>query len=106
MIQRVKTVADSEGLMHERSQRKLFKQQMVAAKIVQYVRRHLSNTKFNPNAFSDRRDAPYGMPGHGSHSRSDGAANLYSAVSLLKLQQRITKSIGSMYVDLLRNHDL
>jgi len=106
MIQRVKTVADSEALMYERSQRELFKQQMVAAKIVQYVRRHLSNTKFNPNAFSDRRYAPYGMPGHGSHSRSDGAANLYSAVSLLKLQQRITKSIGSMYVYLLRNHDL
>lgn len=99
MIQRVKTVADSEGLMHERSQRKLFKQQMVATKIVQYVRRHLSNTKLNPNAFSDRRDAPYGMPGHGSHS-------LYSAVSLLKLQQRITKSIGSTYMDLLRDHDL
>lgn len=106
MIQRVKTVADSEGLMHERSQRKLFKQQMVATKIVQYVRRHLSNTKFNPNAFTDRTDAPYGMPGYGSHSRSESAANLYSAVSLVKLQQRITKSIGSMYVDLLQKHDI
>lgn len=104
MIQRVKTFADSEGLMHERSQHKLFKQHVVATKIVQYVRRHLSNTNFNPNTFTDRD--VFGSQAYSYQSRSESAANLYSAVSLVKLQQRVTKSIGSMYADLLRNHDL